>query len=638
MKRILGTFLVVAAVGFVGGLRIARQHSRQSVAAGTATHQTAPIANPRSLVSVANEPTKGDANALVTIVEFGDFESRFCAIAEEALARIRKEYPNKGIRVVWKDAPDPAHHGAILAAEAARAAAEQGRFWEMHDRLLEQTGPLDMNAVERFGRELGLDVNKLRASIEQHRAIRAIEADRREAAQLDVRGTPTFFIDGRRIRGIPSWDVFQQTIDAELELATVALGRGISPARLYDELLKSEIKPTAAMAEKSFSPFHDPKGVYKAEIGQSPVLGSDDALVTIVTWSDFQCPYCARLDQTLKDIEQLYGKRVRFVWKNSPLEFHTNARPAAEAALAAKEQGKFWEYHDLLFQHQEQLDQESLEQYARDLKLDMAKFDAALKSHKYAAQIDADTAAGRKLGVKGTPCSFINGKYFNGAKPVEAFRAKIDEELHVAKPYAELMTSAIPELPTKPEPLEPVKQPKPVVHIDIARSNVKGPANAPVTIVEYADYYCHFCRTIETPISRLLREYPGKVRLVWKDFPLSLDRAGTIAARAANAASEQGRFWQMHDKLMTDPTTDPKVIERHARELRLNVERFMADFQSNKYDALFAENIGVANQIAIQPVGVPTVFIAGRQMPAGASFEAMKKMVDDELGRHLALR
>jgi len=151
--------------------------------------------------------------------------------------------------------------------------------------------------------------------------------------------------------------------------------------------------------------------------------------VTIVEWSDFQCPFCGRVEQTLQQLRSEYQGKIRFAWKNQPLSFHPNAMPAAEAAMAAHEQGKFWEFHDALFKKQGQLGSELYDEVAGKLGLDLGKFHASIQGHKHAAQIQADMTAGAAVGAQGTPTFFINGKKLVGAQPIEAFRQIIDAEL-----------------------------------------------------------------------------------------------------------------------------------------------------------------------------------------------------------------
>jgi protein-disulfide isomerase len=148
-----------------------------------------------------------------------------------------------------------------------------------------------------------------------------------------------------------------------------------------------------------------------------------------VVFSDFQCPFCSRAVPTLQQIEQSYGKDVRIVWKHQPLAFHPQAFPAAEAAEAAREQGKFWQMHDLLFANQSQLSQAQYEALAKQLGLDQAKFKAALDSHRNKGRIDEDMKLAQQLGVNGTPTFFVNGRRIVGAQPYDAFKQAIDAEL-----------------------------------------------------------------------------------------------------------------------------------------------------------------------------------------------------------------
>ena len=132
---------------------------------------------------------------------------------------------------------------------------------------------------------------------------------------------------------------------------------------------------------------------------------------------------------TIDELFKKYDGKIKFVFKNQPLSFHQNALPAAEAALAAGEQGKYWEMHDLLFKNQQALGRADLEKYAADLKLDLNKFKAALDSHKFKAQIDADSQQGNSVGANGTPTFFVNGRKLVGAQPVDAFAKLVDEAL-----------------------------------------------------------------------------------------------------------------------------------------------------------------------------------------------------------------
>ena len=165
----------------------------------------------------------------------------------------------------------------------------------------------------------------------------------------------------------------------------------------------------------------------------SPARGPANAPVEIVEFSDFQCPYCQRANPTVQQVLTTYGDRVHFVYRHYPLPNHPNARPAAEAAVCAADQGKFWPYHDVLFPNAGRLATTDLKHHAAELGLDSAKFDACVDGHQSKARVDADVRAGEEAGVNGTPAFFVNGRMLSGAQPYDAFKRIIDEELELKK-------------------------------------------------------------------------------------------------------------------------------------------------------------------------------------------------------------
>lgn len=148
----------------------------------------------------------------------------------------------------------------------------------------------------------------------------------------------------------------------------------------------------------------------KIAASDAPAFGPPNAKVTVVEFSDFQCPFCSRAASVVTQIREKFGSQVRFVFRQFPLGFHKHAQLAAQAALAANAQGKFWEYHDLLFKNQTALDEPALEKYATQLGLDPTKFKGALNDKETAAKVEADKALGNLAGVQGTPTMFVNGK------------------------------------------------------------------------------------------------------------------------------------------------------------------------------------------------------------------------------------
>jgi protein-disulfide isomerase len=145
------------------------------------------------------------------------------------------------------------------------------------------------------------------------------------------------------------------------------------------------------------------------EGGPAATFGPTSATVQVVEFSDFQCPYCSRAAEAVHKVKEKYGDKIRFTFRQFPLPMHSNAHVAAEAALAANAQGKFWEFHDLLFKNQQQLDSAGLAQHAKQAGLNVAAFKKSLDDHQFAAGVDADVKLGEQVQVSGTPTMFING-------------------------------------------------------------------------------------------------------------------------------------------------------------------------------------------------------------------------------------
>jgi protein-disulfide isomerase len=167
---------------------------------------------------------------------------------------------------------------------------------------------------------------------------------------------------------------------------------------------------------------------YRVELGDAQTIGPDTALVTIVTFSDFQCPFCARVSPTIEALRKEYGADLRYAFKHNPLPMHPRARAAALAAEAAGEQGKFWEMHDKLFENSRDLSAANFITWARELKLDVKQFERDLGSTTLGDRVDRQQRQGNDLGARATPAFFVNGRFLSGAQPIESFRTLIDAE------------------------------------------------------------------------------------------------------------------------------------------------------------------------------------------------------------------
>jgi protein-disulfide isomerase len=219
-----------------------------------------------------------------------------------------------------------------------------------------------------------------------------------------------------------------------LAVALAACGNSDEVKQLQESQQKlaakiAELEKKLAQAPAPVArPQVDPNKVYDLPIGKSPVKGPADAPVTMVEFSDFQCPFCARSNPLIEQVIQAYPKELKFVYKEFPLPMHPNAMPASRAAVAAQRQGKYWEMHDKLFANQQALQPDNFKQYAQELGLDVAKFEQDVNSPEVQAQITEDMQLARQSVVNGTPTLFLNGKKVQN-RSFEGLKQMIDEAL-----------------------------------------------------------------------------------------------------------------------------------------------------------------------------------------------------------------
>ncbi len=212
------------------------------------------------------------------------------------------------------------------------------------------------------------------------------------------------------------------------------LGAGGNQGGSQVAALEAQLAELQKNAERPAEPTRqrrgpDPGRQYDVRTSGAPALGPEDASVTIVEFTDYQCPFCSRVHPTVTKLVDEYAGDVRLVMKHNPLPSHPLAPGAAKAAVAAGKQGKFWEMHDLIFKNQRKLADEDLRGYATSLGLDVARWNKDRASSEVAAAIAADQAEARRLGTTGTPAFFINGRFLSGAQPYEVFKQRIDAEL-----------------------------------------------------------------------------------------------------------------------------------------------------------------------------------------------------------------
>ncbi|MGE0548044.1 MAG: DsbA family protein [Kofleriaceae bacterium] len=366
-------------------------------------------------------PADGPRDAPVTIVAWSDHACGYCNRVQGTLDQLDRLYPGQ---LRWVHRTLPLDDDETTAAEASLAANAQGKFRAMNERLYAIGGRVDRISVELIARELGLDMIRFRADLDTRAYRKQIEADVADAHTLGVTGTPTFFVNGRPIQGGQRLKVFVEVIDAELARARSA------PQSDYEALV-ADGRVTADSPRSSDDTVDlDPAQTYTVGLGlPGHQLGPDDAMVTVVVWSDFQCPFCAKAAPVLAQLRDKYGARIRIVFRHLPMAFHRDAALAAEAAIAAADQGKFWAFHDQIFARFGALSRKDLETFAGAAGLDLVRFRAALDDRRYRDLVAVEAASALALGIDGTPTMFINGTPIIGAQSLETLVRMVDVQL-----------------------------------------------------------------------------------------------------------------------------------------------------------------------------------------------------------------
>jgi protein-disulfide isomerase len=229
----------------------------------------------------------------------------------------------------------------------------------MHELLFKNIKALDVASLKKYAKQLGLNMSQFGADLESKTLKAQIDTDMELGAEVGVQGTPASFVNGRFVSGAWPKEDLETLIEEEMLKAQQLVSQGTPADKVYEKILE-----TAKTATKNNIPIPD----------NAPSKGPANAPVTVLIWSDFECPYCSRVNPTLEALAKKYPTQLRFVFRHLPLDFHKSAQKAAEASMAAHEQGKFWEMHDLLFANQKALDANSLFSYAKKLKLDLKKF------------------------------------------------------------------------------------------------------------------------------------------------------------------------------------------------------------------------------------------------------------------------
>jgi protein-disulfide isomerase len=289
--------------------------------------------------------------------------------------------------------------------------------------------------LEKYASEIGLDMAKFKAAIDNPKTKAVVEADMKVATNFGVGGTPSFFINGHSFSGAYPLESFKTAIDEEIKKVDAKIAAGTPRAGLYAALIKEGLDKAAPKKEEARPGEPQAGEVYKAEVHGAPIKGAKDALVTIVQFSDFQCPFCSRVEPTIDQVMKEYAGKVRVAWRNMPLPFHDKAKPAAIAAMAANEQGKFWQMHDILFKNQQALGPDDLQKYAQEIGLNMPS--SRPRSRTRSSPRDRSRRCHGRQDWRAWHAGLLRQRHLPvGRAAVRAVQGRIDEELKKAEELA----------------------------------------------------------------------------------------------------------------------------------------------------------------------------------------------------------
>ncbi len=377
--------------------------------------------------------------------------------------------------------------------------------------------------------------------------------------------------------------------------------------------------------------------------GDEPTRGPADALVTVIEFADYQCPYCAKAREPLDAAIASFDEGVRLIYKHYPLPGHRMALPAAKAAWAAHQQGKFWEMHAELFAANASV--KGIGARAAALGMDQEQFLRDFASAAAADAVDDDMLAGAKLGVTGTPVFYVNGHRFVGFRDEGQWKEVLEFALGNAEQlvdagtpatevYATLMRDAVKQRRTR-DPNPPTPQPEPTgldpnvtYPVDVQGRPAMGPDDALVTVAVFSDFQCPYCSRIAPALHELVELEPD-VRVVSMQLPIPSHRRARDAAKAALAAGRQGKYWEMHDALFeVQSSLGSADLSAIAQELELDVARFEADLADPAIEASIAADVTMSRELGIR--STPATFVNGHYVRGAVPLKTLRQAVAEQ--------
>jgi protein-disulfide isomerase len=594
------------------------------------------------------DPSWGSVDAPVTIVEFSDFECPFCSRVAETMEELKQLYGPAQLRLVWKNMPLPFHASARPAAEAATTVFALGgsaAFFRFHDLLFANQRSLSAENFVAWAGQAGVDRSRFRAALAAGRQKAKVDDDLLLARRLDTRGTPVFRINGVELSGAQPSESFRTIIDGQLAAAKELLAAGTAPRGIYPALCNRNVATAAPLPVTDAQPGAEDTTLWSVPVDKDdPVRGPTDAIVTLVLFSEFECPFCRRLESTVSLLMQKYGSDLRIVWKDFPMPFHERAVPAAvlaRVALDRKGNQGFWQAHDAILGGN--LDRAGLKVIAERFGLPYAEVEKAIADRRYQPVFDRSQALAKRLSVRGTPCAFVNGHRIEGALPAETFVAVIDAELARARDMLEAgharkgLYAALTNTVEEAEELERKSISEP------SKDNpTRGPAKAKVTIQMFGDFQCPHSLKVVSILAELGKKFSGHLRFVWRNYPMAFHEDAALAAEAAQEVfAQKGAvgFWKYHDLLFSAQVKGGlgrDNLEKLARKVGVDGKRLRAALDSRRHQRVVdrdREAVRKAELVDLPAVFVGAYLLAGPQPAETFEGAVMRALAEAEPAR-----
>lgn len=583
-------------------------------------------------------PAKGKDGAAVTIIVFSDFECPFCKKAAKEIKMLQKKNSDH-LRVVFKNFPINRHRYSLLAAKAGVAAQNQNAFWQMHDILFAKSKEITLENVFKWAENLKLDIDKFKADLNSEDTLNRLRKDKEEAVRFGLRGTPYIFVNGIITQGLIEPTVKKEFINAE-KLKNQGV-KNIFDTLMKDALNKYEKKAPGVNAPKI------PKDIFKIPPAGSLVYGNIDAPITILAFVDFEGKLSKTFFETAEDLSKLYSKEIRFYVISHPLSYHKKGAKISKLFYAADSFGKTREIYELIYKEQinwtnSDTPLDFLVKKSATIGLETEKLIKKMNSTSTQNMISKDREVASKLQIRTAPAIFINGRFVPGAMPIQTFKNVIAEELKRAKPfilkglkgntlYRELIKEGKPSLVSK-KPLPATnKLAKIAMH---GYEACIGDKNAPVTIIEFSELQCPYCKRASSIVNSVIEQYKGNVKLCFKHRPLAMhSNAKQISLYLIAIKNLYGdaKFFETLNLLFKtqnewNKTSDETFFKKRFTQIGMNWNKIKKVSKSSKAEEILQKDTVEASKVGVR--GVPVFFVNGLKITGARPKNVFTNIID----------